>query len=99
MPREGISSVRGTRFIDELNIVLLTFSNVSGNMGPNFVCVLMELEVCVIGNHKHWVGCAFKQVIPMFQTSDDSQEFPIIDRVTLFSCREGLGMVSAWAKD
>jgi hypothetical protein len=58
----------------------------------------MELEVCVIGNYKYWVNCAFKQVIPVFQTSDDSQEFPIIDRVSLFSCGESLGMVSAWAK-
>jgi hypothetical protein len=41
------------------------FSDVSSNVGANFVGVSVELEVRMIGDDKDWVGCAFKQIIPV----------------------------------
>jgi hypothetical protein len=66
MPREGVSSVRGARLVDELDVILLAFSDISGNMGANFVSVVVELEVCVVRDDEDGMSCAFKQVIPMF---------------------------------
>jgi hypothetical protein len=99
MPRKGVSSVRGTRLVDELDIILLAFHDISYNMGSDFMCVSVELEVCMICDNEDGMCCTFKQVIPVLKSSDNGQEFPIIYRVALFHCREGLGVVSAWAKD
>jgi hypothetical protein len=70
MPREGVSSVRGVRLIDELDVVLLAFGDISCNMGANLVSVAMELEVRVVGDDEDWVNCAFKQIVPVFQSLD-----------------------------
>jgi hypothetical protein len=89
-PREGVSSVRGARLIDELYVVLLAFGDISCNTRANLVCMTMELEVRVIRDNEDGMSCTFKQVIPMFQSSDYSKEFPIIDRVMLFGGGECL---------
>jgi hypothetical protein len=49
-----------------LDVVLLAFSDISGNMGTDFVSVAMELEIRVVGDDEDWVGCAFKQIVPVF---------------------------------
>jgi hypothetical protein len=89
-PQEGVSSVRGARLVDELDVVLLAFRDISSNTRSNFVSVAVELKVSVVGDDKDWVSCAFKQVVPVFQSSDYSEELPIIDRVSLFGGGEGL---------
>jgi hypothetical protein len=98
-PREGVSSVRGARLVDELDIILLSFSNVSSNAGSNFVGVSVELEVRVVSDNEDWVDCAFKQVIPVFKSPYNSEEFPIINRVTLFRCGKCLRVVTAGSKN
>jgi hypothetical protein len=42
-PREGVSLVGGARLVDELDIILFAFSDVSSNAGANFVGVSVEL--------------------------------------------------------
>jgi hypothetical protein len=78
---------------------LLAFGDISCNTGANFVSMAVELEVSVVGDDEDWVDCAFKQIVPVFQSSDYSQKFPIIDRITLFGSRERLRMVSTRSKD
>jgi hypothetical protein len=99
MPREGVSSVQGARLVDKLDIILLAFCDVSYDTRSDLVCMSVELEVCMVSDDKDRMRCTFKQVIPMFKSLDDHQEFPIIDRVTLFCCGESLGVVATWAKD
>jgi hypothetical protein len=48
---------------------LLSFSNIPSNTRSNLVGMSVELEVRVVGDDKDWVDYAFKQVIPMFQSS------------------------------
>ena len=48
--REGVSSVQSARLVDELDVILLAFHNISCNTRSNLVGVLVELEVRVVGN-------------------------------------------------
>jgi hypothetical protein len=99
MLQEGVSSVRGARLVNKLDIILLAFSDVSSNMWSDFVSVAVELKVCVVSNDEDWVCCAFKQIIPVLKSSDNCQEFSIVDRVLLLRCREGLGVIPTGAED
>jgi hypothetical protein len=58
--REGISSVRGTRLVDELDVVLLMFSDIASNTGSDFVRMSVELEVRMVSNDEDRVCCTFK---------------------------------------
>jgi hypothetical protein len=68
-------------------------------MRYNLVGVSVELEVRVVGDNEDWVDCAFKQVIPVFKSSYNGEEFPIVNRVTLFCCGKCLRVVSTRSKD
>jgi hypothetical protein len=86
MPREGISTVRGARLVDKLNVILFVLYNISSDMWSNFMSVSVELEICMVDDDKDRMCCAFKQIIPVFEPSDNGQEFPIVYRVVLFGC-------------
>jgi hypothetical protein len=55
-------------------------------MQSDFMSVSVELEVRMVGDDKDGMCCAFKQIIPVFESLDNGQEFPIIYRVVLFGC-------------
>jgi hypothetical protein len=57
-------------FYNELDVVLLAFGDISYNTGASFVSVAMELEICVVSDDEDWVNCAFKQIVPVLQSSD-----------------------------
>jgi hypothetical protein len=82
-----------------LDIVLLAFGDISSDAGSYFVGMSVELKVRMIGDNEDWVDCALKQVIPVFKSSYNSEEFPIVNRVTLFYCGECLRVVTARLKD
>ncbi len=42
----------------------------------------------------YWVGASCEEVSPVFEASDDGQEFSVVDVVVSFGRVEGLGVVS-----
>ncbi len=44
----------------------------------------------------HRVGAPYQEVSPIFEASDDSQEFSVVDIVVSFGGVECLGVVSHW---
>ena len=56
--------------------------------------VSVILEVIVVCEDHNRVGASYEEVSPVFQASNDGQEFSFINIVVSFSRVEGLGMVS-----
>ena len=52
------------------------------------------MEVVVIRKDDHWVGASHKEVSPIFEASDDGQEFSVVNVVVSFGGIECLGVVS-----
>ena len=61
--------------------------------------MMVVREVCMIGNDKDGVFCAFQEVVPMFETTDYCQELLIVDWVSLFRGQEHLGVVPTGTED
>ena len=45
----------------------------------------------------YWVGASYEEVSPIFEASDDGQEFSVVDVVVSFGRVECLGVVSYWS--
>jgi hypothetical protein len=58
--------------------------------------VVIVGEVGVICDNKDRVSCTFQEIVPMFELIDDSEEFSIVNWVSLFHSRECLRKVFAW---
>ncbi len=52
------------------------------------------LEVVVVCENNDWVGASDEQVSPVFEASDDGQEFSVVDVVVSFSWIECLEVIS-----
>jgi hypothetical protein len=54
------------------------------------------LQVFVVCPDLQKIFCAFKEVVPLFQSSDDCQHLLVIDIIVPFHCAQGLGIKSHW---
>jgi hypothetical protein len=90
--------IRSARFVNELDVVLFSLSDVICNSWSDFMCVAGKLQISVVSDNEDWVSCTFKQIVLVFESSYYCQEFPMIYRVVLFGCGEGLGVVAISAK-
>jgi len=61
---------------------------------PNFAGLSVVPKVRVVSIHQDGDGCSFEQVGPAAESSHDSKEFVVIDRVVLLGLGEFLGMES-----
>ncbi len=52
------------------------------------------MEVVMVCEDDNWVGATDKEVPPVFEASDDGQEFSVVDVVVSFCRVERLGVVS-----
>jgi len=54
------------------------------------------LEVVVVREDDYGVRASDEEVSPVFEASDDGQEFSVVDVVVLFGGVECLGVVAYW---
>ena len=87
--REGVGAIGGARFMDKDDIVIAERENVAGDTAVNMLGGAVILEVLMIGDDCDAVSGAHKEVVPVFETMNDSKEFPIPNWVVLFGLGEG----------
>ncbi len=77
-----------------MDVVVCQVQEVTGDASVDSLRVSPVLEVIVVCEDDNWVGASDEEVSPVFEASDDGQEFSVIDVVVSFSGIECLGMVS-----
>jgi hypothetical protein len=64
--------------------------DVAGHTAADFMCLSVVLEVGMIGKDKDFVLGPKEEVAPVFQSSNNGEEFSVIDVVAMLRFVEGL---------
>ena len=64
------------------------------NTWPDFLGLAVVLEVCVVGYNQDRVCGVPHEMLPVPKSTNDSQQFPVVNRVVLFSFVESLRVES-----
>ena len=92
-PRQSISLVQGTRFVDDKEAKAGEFEGPTG-LAPSKKLFFEEVfKVFMISPNSKFVAGAFKVMPPSNEGADDSKEFEVMDRIIGFRGIERLGDV------
>ncbi len=91
---EVVSFFRCPRLVFQVDVIIRQSSEVAGNAPVDSLWVSPVLEVVVVRKDDYRVGASHEEVSPVFEASDDGQEFSVIDVIVSFGGVERLGVVS-----
>ena len=80
--------------MDKDKVVVCQLWEVSGYMAANVVGLAVVLEVFMIGEDSNGMRGSCKEVTPVVETSDNSQEFAVVDVVVVLSFIECFGVIA-----
>ena len=92
--REGIGVVGSARLVEEADIVVAECQDVAGEAAIDFLGAAVILKILVIGKNVDDEFGTEEEVAPMFEGTDDGEEFSVPDRVIPFSLGEGRGVIA-----
>ncbi len=91
---EVVGFICYSRLVFQVDIVVCQSQEVAGDAPVDSLRMSPVLEVVVVREDDYRVGTSYEKVSPVFEASDDGQEFSVIDVVVSFGRVEGLGVVS-----
>ena len=78
----------------EADVVVAECQDVAGEAAIDFLGAAVILEILVISKNVDDELGTKEEVAPMFEGTDDGEEFLVPDRVILFSLGEGRGVIT-----
>ncbi len=80
-----------------MDVVVRQAQEVTGNASVDSLWVSPVLEVVVVREDDDWVGAPDEEVSPVFEASNNGQEFSVVDVIVSFGGVECLGVVPHWS--
>ena len=90
---EVVSFIGYSWLVFQVDIVVCQSQEITGDAPVNSLWVSPVLEVVVVREDDYWVGASDKEVPPVFEASNDGQEFSVVNVVVSFGGIECLGVV------
>jgi hypothetical protein len=92
--RQCISFVDIARLVGQDEVVVGEPGEIAGHMTADAVRLTVVLKVFMVRENGNRKGGACKEVPPIVEPSDNSEEFAVVDIVVLFSIIEHLGVIA-----
>ena len=82
--------------MDEGDVVISECQYVARDASVYLLCASVILEVFVVCDDPDLVCCAHEEMVPVFQSSHNCEEFSVPDGVVSFCFIERFGVISNW---